>query len=1172
MYFPLPLAKIFRVGAATLGLLGIITVAVRFGPNIINNTEPTRTLVSSLGQHFTTQSEHTEIDETLSASPGLTLTNTGGVYADARHVESEIYSTDRPFSAFGVRWHAAEPAGTSLTLAVRAGSQTGWGAWQSLQVSEDAFAVDDATARISDLLFVDPSTRIQFSVDLVTQDSGRTPRLEQIRFDFMDPNPGPKAPEPTEETLQAASPTSNQPAVISRTQWGANEALMNWAPQYATVKQIIVHHTAGGDGGTDPAAAIRGIYQYHAQTLGWGDIGYNFLIDPQGRIYEGRKGGWNAIGAHTLGYNTGSIGIALLGTYQSTPASSQAEQALTQLSAFISAKYDLDPTQMHTFIDTEGPTLAGHRDFGQTLCPGSTEYARLGSVRSAALAARASYYGGSYSGAVVSVSGSILPLNTAGTAIVKVRNTGSTTWSKSWANPIVLQTRLPDRHASPLATTGWLGTAEPATMLESSVAPNQTATFKVPLAGADYGETSDTFAVARKNAASITGTDLTITRSVRPEYQGQVIGLADPIKVEGGKDALVEVRIKNTGATTWVNSGENAAAINLVQPKGRDSLLRDGSWPLPYRPALMSTSSVAPDQEGLFKIVLAVPPATAEYNEPMQMVIDHIAFVPGTEFTLHIAANNPYQSELNERPIVLYATPGEQRVVTLNVTNKSTKTWESQGSGLVALELKNKNSSVLHTSAWKSPTRPVALANAVAGGQSTSLSFPIIAPPSAGDYSETYHLVGSGSAPIDGSTFTVRVVVRPALAAKLLTVQNSVSVAVNTTERLDIEIKNIGARTWYANGSSAITVTTNQPLKHDSVFRAGSWVSSFSPSALEPPVVAPDQIARLSIEVAAGSKNGSVSDTFTLLDTTGEPVVGSAFSITRVTTGVPKINASGPTIRVGIYEEPSQAGVHAGSAYDVVDSAGTKLGSAASGQTNVRWSGGTYSMSGAVSGTTTNPVRFVPKGSTILNVATYEDHPAWDPSINDNAFRGVIEMRHTSDSKLYVINELPLEQYLWGLGEASNDTDTYLQVLAIAARTYAEYQRSIGGKHPAQGFDVDNKNDQVYKGYNLEQRNAAFVDAVKASTGKMVTYQGKVVVTPYFSQSDGHTRGFHEVFGGSVKPWLVRVAVPENDGKSLLGHGVGLDASGALARANQGKSVDQILKSFYTGVAITKQY
>ncbi|MFH0830904.1 MAG: SpoIID/LytB domain-containing protein, partial [Parcubacteria group bacterium] len=633
----------------------------------------------------------------------------------------------------------------------------------------------------------------------------------------------------------------------------------------------------------------------------------------------------------------------------------------------------------------------------------------------------------------------------------------------------------------------------------------------------------------------------------------------------------ISVNIKNTGAKTWTNKGDNFAALNLTEPKGRTSDLRHASWPLAYRPTIMDSDAVAPDKIATFTFELDLPPQAQDYHEHMQVVIEHVTFISGTEFDLHLVVTNPYQSKLEERPIVIYAIPGEQRGVTVNISNQSNLTWKSNGSGFVALELKDIKTSVLAATDWVSATRPIKLARDVSPGQTAVLTFNIQIPNKIGEFTEVYHLVSDSQTAVDGSTFTLRVIAKLPYAAKLLTTNNTVSVASGATSRVTVEVKNIGSQAWRAT-DNAVKVVTNQPLKHASSFATKSWPNKYSPTSLEPAVVAPEQIARLTIEVAPSQHNGSDSERFTLIDPTGAVILGSAFEISRVTTGNDASGPAGPNLRVGIYSSTSAIAVEATASYDVL-SGTTKLGTVSKGRTSVNWNGSAYAVSGALNKTGSEPIRFRPVGNTILTLPDYEDRPTWKPSLNDNAFRGSVEVRRANNGRLYAINELPLEHYMWGLAEASNDQNAgYLKVLAIAARTYAEYQRSIGGKHPSEGYDVDNKNDQVYKGYNLEQRNTNFVDAVKATAGQFVTYQGEIVVTPYFSQSDGHTRAFHEVFGGEVKPWLVSVSVPENQGKPLLGHGVGLDASAAYARAVAGQSPEQILKYFYTSTALTKKY
>ncbi len=177
------------------------------------------------------------------------------------------------------------------------------------------------------------------------------------------------------------------PPIITRAQWGADESLrykegvLIWPPVYRTVEKILVHHTVTSTGGNDPAAVVRAIYRYHAQVLGWGDIGYNYLVDWKGNIYEGRYGGDNVVGGHAYGYNYGSLGVAVIGDYSSQPISEAAYSALVKLLAW-KGRY-IDPFGTGFFVDKVVNNIAGHRECNPTACPGDALFAQLPSLRQA---------------------------------------------------------------------------------------------------------------------------------------------------------------------------------------------------------------------------------------------------------------------------------------------------------------------------------------------------------------------------------------------------------------------------------------------------------------------------------------------------------------------------------------------------------------------------------------------------------------------------------------------------------------------------------------------------------------------------------------------------------------------------------------------------------------------
>ncbi|MEA2931500.1 MAG: hypothetical protein QOI56_285 [Actinomycetota bacterium] len=201
-----------------------------------------------------------------------------------------------------------------------------------------------------------------------------------------------------------------QPPVLARSDWGADESLRFaangtevWPPAFFPVQKLVVHHTAGANNDPDPPATIRSIYYYHAVTQGWGDIGYNFLVDQAGRIYKGRHshpagatadtitgedGSGNGVtAAHAYQYNSGTVGVALLGTLTTQDATPAAKRALEDVLAWKAAAHGLDPYASSLYTNPVSgnqkvlPNILGHRDVEATECPGGAFYATLPEVR-----------------------------------------------------------------------------------------------------------------------------------------------------------------------------------------------------------------------------------------------------------------------------------------------------------------------------------------------------------------------------------------------------------------------------------------------------------------------------------------------------------------------------------------------------------------------------------------------------------------------------------------------------------------------------------------------------------------------------------------------------------------------------------------------------------------------
>jgi hypothetical protein len=209
---------------------------------------------------------------------------------------------------------------------------------------------------------------------------------------------------------RASAATFAQPGVVPRIDWGADESLRFdstgkefWPPAFYPVQKLIVHHTATQNGDPDPAATVRSIYYYHAVTQGWGDVGYNFLIDEGGRIYEGRHtfdypsgsaptgedaAGNGVTAAHAVGFNSGTVGIALLGTLTNRDATPAARDALERLLAWEADHHGINPQGSSLYTNPVNGSqatfanIAGHRDVAATECPGGLFYSTLPGIRS----------------------------------------------------------------------------------------------------------------------------------------------------------------------------------------------------------------------------------------------------------------------------------------------------------------------------------------------------------------------------------------------------------------------------------------------------------------------------------------------------------------------------------------------------------------------------------------------------------------------------------------------------------------------------------------------------------------------------------------------------------------------------------------------------------------------
>lgn len=309
----------------------------------------------------------------------------------------------KPFRAVGLSWRH-DPAITNLKAEIRVRTDGRWTSWQDVEASDIGADRSTDSGRVAprdatEPLWVDHADGVQVRLIAYSGDEPRDLRIELIDpgASAADAHPGPPHP------LQTAVAAAAQPQIYTRAQWGADESLRLSAcpdgPQYTGPAKVgFVHHTVTGNSYTpaDVPAIIRSIYAYHVQGEGWCDIGYNFLVDQFGRIWEGRYGGVdkNVLGAHTGGFNTNSFGVAMIGTFTTAVPPTAMVNAVAALMAWkFTINYD-NPLGTATLVAASFSgsryaagtpvtlnVVSGHRDVDLTDCPGNGGYSVLPTIR-----------------------------------------------------------------------------------------------------------------------------------------------------------------------------------------------------------------------------------------------------------------------------------------------------------------------------------------------------------------------------------------------------------------------------------------------------------------------------------------------------------------------------------------------------------------------------------------------------------------------------------------------------------------------------------------------------------------------------------------------------------------------------------------------------------------------
>jgi hypothetical protein len=300
--------------------------------------------------------------------------------------------SESPLRLVAVTWVGPAPDSVSLRSTDAAGR---WGTWTNLDpagAERDGMAPNDVPGRGgTDPIWVGDRTGVEVRAMRAGQ-----PVTDQVQVVRIDPGVG-SNDEAIGSMGSARGPAA--PKYVTRAQWGADESKASWRPETTpTVRAVTIHHTSESNdySPAESPAVVRAIFAYHTEKQGWGDIGYNALVDKYGTIFEGRAGGMDkaVVAAHAGGFNRETWGIAMMGNYSTLPPSAATMNSVAALAAWKLGGLYRDPGEQVRLTSSGGgtsrfpkgqtttvPALFAHRDVGNTACPGDIAYAQMAPLR-----------------------------------------------------------------------------------------------------------------------------------------------------------------------------------------------------------------------------------------------------------------------------------------------------------------------------------------------------------------------------------------------------------------------------------------------------------------------------------------------------------------------------------------------------------------------------------------------------------------------------------------------------------------------------------------------------------------------------------------------------------------------------------------------------------------------
>lgn len=755
-------------------------------------------------------------------------TDAGATGGDTLLFTSNVVDAGQLFDRIGTHWVTAPGAEESIFMEMRVSLDgSTWTDWTSLPHDEDLRDFDRNEMYAGPFAF--PVSRYaQYRTWLTGGDADALGQMALTFMDVTDVNAGPVAQLVNDITgafadmwhsYAHAAPVGAQ-KILTRQDWGADESLMKWVPKYQRVQKAIVHHTVTDDGGSNPAATIRSMYFFHAVTRGWGDIGYNYLVDKFGNIWAGRSGGDHVIAGHAYGWNNGSIGVAAIGDYSTKLTTATMQNGIAAIIAMKFKQFGIQPFGADSFthqeqaangtwvnVTSNAPNVQGHRDAnyivsqhgGQTACPGNGIYNILNNLRTQA---QAMVQNGFFQMPYIEPNmpkaafpGTPVPVS------VTVFNRGATT--------IPAGTGLSYR----VLRAGAVVTQGSVTPLSAAIAPNAAGTATVSFVPPAVGSYTVRWDLQTNGQwwNSLYNTPVRDVAFRSADWSVDWVKDNVPINWTAGETRIITVTVTNDGGRVWPAAGPNPVRLGYKWVSNATGNTFPGA----------NRSPLAVDVPPGQTLNLVIPITAPVYPTNYTLVIDlykenEFAFADkgvapndtptGVSVDFKAAYSVPVGGVLTAPAF----TAGQVASVPVTVTNAGRGTFPVSSSYPVNLGYHWYNSAGAAV-VWDGARTK--LPADLASGQSVSLTAQVTAPTTPGTYSLRFDLVQEGvtwfslkgAAPTD-FTVTVAGQLVPAYGAGYSSGVPSAAIA-STTTSVPIIVTNNSNFTWSAAGANPVTLS-----------------------------------------------------------------------------------------------------------------------------------------------------------------------------------------------------------------------------------------------------------------------------------------------------------------------------------------------------------------------------